>query len=84
MSQAMKTTLTRLAEADGGALFMPLPPGLLQKHAIREGDKLLLSELPDGTLLLRPAHLRHKRVRRFLRLWLSPSPSRGAQRRGNP
>ena len=84
MSQGTATMLTKVTDAGDGALFMPLPPALLENLAIREGDKLVLVEQSDGTLLLRPTGRWYSRPWRFLRSRLSPSSLRGAQRRGNP
>jgi hypothetical protein len=67
MSQAMKTTLTTVPESVDGALFMPLPSELLESLGIREGDKMVLAEQADGTLLLTRIMPARERVMRFAR-----------------
>jgi antitoxin component of MazEF toxin-antitoxin module len=67
MSQAAHTMLTKTQDAGDGALFMPLPPELLEKLNIREGDRLVLREQSDGTLLLSPAGSVFVRMSRVIR-----------------
>ena len=67
MSQAMNTTLTTLPEAVDGGLFMPIPSELLERLGIREGDKMVLAEQADGTLLLTRVVPARERVMRFAR-----------------
>lgn len=67
MSQAMKTTLTTVPEAVDGAVFMPIPSELLERLGIREGDKMVLAQQADATLLLSRIMPARERLMRFAR-----------------
>jgi antitoxin component of MazEF toxin-antitoxin module len=54
MSQPASTMTTKVENAGDGSLFVPLPPELLRKLNICEGDKMVLEKQADGTLLLSP------------------------------
>jgi antitoxin component of MazEF toxin-antitoxin module len=63
----MNTTLTTVPEAADGGLFVPIPSELLGRLGIREGDKVVLAEQADGTLLLTRVMPARERVMRLAR-----------------